>query len=83
MSEIRRARAGARDGGWHICRKTDNLTSGFLTICKLKVVHVNEGMCVCAVQIISGLDNQTKFQLFTLFSVYRASRHGRSMLSRQ
>ena len=68
MSEIRRAiagvGAGVRDGGWHRGRKTDNLTSRFITICKLKEVHVNEGMCVCAVQIISGLDDQTK-GLFT------------------
>ena len=43
------------------------LSSGFLTICKLKVVHVNEETRVCAVL----------FQLVTLFSGCVASRHGR------
>ena len=45
------------------------LISGFLAVLEVKVLgRVLIQMFAWSVQIISGLDSQSKFQLFTLFS---------------
>ena len=54
--------------------KTDTLTWWFLAICEVNVVgKVFMEMYFCAVQIILGLGNQSKFQMVTLFSGYKAT----------